>query len=104
MVAWGAALKVVMIALLGASLCGFWIATLFWAYGAGAQAAAKQKMRQYGIHDGMLPLYRRAAKLINRLAQLTDLDGALAGDQLSPDTRKLVTDWVTDYKKEIEKP
>lgn len=97
-------MKVFSYVLLGMGFCGLWIGTLAWAFNFGVKTAAKQKMRKYGIHAGMLPLYRRAVKLINRLAQLTDLDGVMAGDQLSPDTRKLVTDWVADYKKEIEKP
>lgn len=88
---------------IGVCVCGLWIGTLVMAYGAGARAAARIKMREYGIHKSMQPLYRRAVKILNRLAALTDLDGTMAGDQLSPETRQLVTEWVNDYKREISK-
>lgn len=96
-------MKYLLYVVIGIAVCSGWALTLAAAFSAGASSAAKLKMREFGIHRNMLPLYRRAVKLLNRLAALTDLDGAMAGDQLSPETRQLVTEWVTDYKREISK-
>jgi hypothetical protein len=48
-------------------------------------------------------LYRRAAKLLNRLVNVTELEGEFSGDVVTSETRKLITDWLADYKKEIKK-
>lgn len=96
-------MKILLLVLLGAAVCAAWISSLFFAFGAGAKAAAKREMRRLGMTKAKVDLFRRAMKLINRLAQITDLEGAMAGDQLSPETTKLVTDLVADYKREISK-
>jgi hypothetical protein len=103
-VAWGAALKVVIWVVVGAVLCGGYLLTALGAFGAGVKSAGKTEMKRLGMTKEKVDLFRRSARIINRLAQITDLDGVMAGDQLSPATRKLVSEWIADYKREIEKP
>jgi hypothetical protein len=88
---------------LGVGVCGIWIFTLAMAYGAGVKHATAAALKTAGFTRDHAKLYGRSAKILNRLAALTDLDGAMAGDQLSPESRQLVTDWVRDYKGEITK-
>jgi flagellar basal body-associated protein FliL len=48
-------------------------------------------------------LYKEAARILNRLVTVTDLDGDFAADIVSPTTRKVIDQWLVDYRKEIEK-
>lgn len=48
-------------------------------------------------------LYKQAAGILNRLVNITDLDGDFAQDVISPATRKTIDDWLVAYRKEIEK-
>lgn len=61
------------------------------------------RLRDLGLHRKSAELYGRAVKILNRLLALSDLDGALAGDVVSPETRELVIDWLTEHKREISK-
>jgi hypothetical protein len=60
-------------------------------------------LREAGLSKDMAKLYGRAAKLLNRLEQTTDLDGAYAGDVLSAETKRLVSEWIADYRSQINK-
>ncbi len=84
---------------IAAALAGAWGAGKLAGYSHGYNT----RIRELGLTRGSAGLYQRAAKLLNRLAQLTDLDGAMAGDNLSPETKAQVTEWVADYKREISK-
>lgn len=70
----------------------------------GTRVAATGVLREYGFTRQSARLYTRAAKLLNRLIRITELDGDFAADILSPATRKDVEQWIDDYKKEINKP
>lgn len=50
--------------------------------------------------DADVALYRRAARLLSRMVNATNLDD-LTGDLLSPGTLKDVEAWLNDYKKEL---
>ncbi len=69
----------------------------------GLRRSYTRQLRTLGLTRGSAGLYTRAAKLLNRLAALTDMDGMLAGDSLSPETRRQVTAWLDDYRREISK-
>lgn len=56
-------------------------------------------LRQAGISKEALNLYGRAVRIFRRLSGLAALDGELSGDSLSPESRKLITDWLDDYRK-----
>lgn len=71
--------------------------------GFGLKLDMKTVMREAGFSKESAKLYGRAAKLLRRLEQTTDLDGAYAGDVLSDDTKRLVTEWLADYRKQIKK-
>lgn len=62
-----------------------------------------EALRDAGLSKESAKLYGRAAKILNRLEQTTDLDGAYAGDVLSDETKTLVTEWMADYRKKISK-
>lgn len=47
-------------------------------------------------------LYRDAAKILNRLVNVTDLNN-ITDDQLTPETRDTINAWLTDYKKALKK-
>jgi FlaG/FlaF family flagellin (archaellin) len=79
------------------------VATWVLGYVLGARAAVNDRLAQLGMTRSGAVLYRRATKILNRLAQITDLDGQMAGDSLSPETQKQVTEWLADYRKEINK-
>lgn len=96
-------MKYLLYVAIGIAGCVGWVITLAAAYSAGVKIAIDRALKKAGYTRASFALFNRAAKLLNRLAALTDLDGAMAGDQLSPETRQLVTDWVTDYKREISK-
>ncbi len=97
----GDRVRVVIFIVVGVLLCGAFVSVGVLAFGAGVRSAAKDALRKFGLTREHVKLYHRAGKLLNRLAAVTDLDGAYAGDNLSPETKKLVTDWVDDYKREI---
>lgn len=48
-------------------------------------------------------LYRDAAKILNRLVNLTDISGVIPDDVVSPETRKQIEGWLADYRKELDK-
>lgn len=62
----------------------------------------KKKERSL-MTDADVALYRRSARLLNRLINVTDLEGDLSGDIISPGTRKDIEAWLGDYKKELNK-
>jgi hypothetical protein len=43
--------------------------------------------------------YCRAARIIRRLHGLTELDGEMSADMLSPESKRLVDEWVRDYRR-----
>lgn len=96
-------MKYLLYVVIGIGVCAGWGLSLAMAYGAGVKQAAAAALKKAGFTRDHAKLYGRSAKILNRLAALTDLDGAMAGDQLSPESKQLVTDWVRDYKGEINK-
>lgn len=67
------------------------------------RAEVDKKLRELGWTRETAKLASRARKILVRLAQVTDLDGLRAGDNLSPETKSLINQWVADYRKEINK-
>jgi hypothetical protein len=70
--------------------------------GVSLKAAVRKAMRDAGFTKDSIRLYGRAVKILRRLDGLTDLDGDLAGDILSPTTRKQVSEWLADYRKGLD--
>ncbi len=93
-------MKVLLPMLLGAVGLGgaFWLG---WATARSADFT--EALRRAGISKESAKLYVRAGKILNRLAQVTDLDGAYAGDVLSEETRRQVTEWVAAYREQVNK-
>lgn len=60
-----------------------------------------KRLQELGLDRQTVMLYSRARRLLTRLQQETDLSGAMAGDVLSPETKKLVDDWLTDHRKKV---
>lgn len=69
----------------------------------GMKVKLREALRDAGLNKDTAKLYGRASRLLNRLDQTTDLDGALAGDVLSEETKKLIGEWLADYRKQIKK-
>lgn len=69
----------------------------------GMRRNYSNRLRDLGLNRRSAELYASAAKILNRLAQLGDLDGVLAGDVLSPETRQTVNEWLTAHRREITK-
>lgn len=65
---------------------------------AATRASERSKMTNTDVK-----LYRQAAKLLNRMVNVTELDGDIAADIVSPTTRKQIDEWLTTYRKEIDK-
>lgn len=83
------------------------VGSLVLAYGAGVAVGAARnytnRLRDMGLNRRSGELYARAVKILNRLAAVNDLDGVMAGDSLSPETRRQVNDWLTEHRREISK-
>lgn len=71
--------------------------------GFGLKLDMSKVMREAGFSKDSAKLYGRASKILRRLEQTTDLDGAYAGDVLSEETQRLVKEWLADYRKQIKK-
>ena len=81
---------VALLCLLGGFLLG--LAT-------GFKLEFKTALREAGVSRDAANLYGRAVRIFRRLAGLAALDGELSGDALSDESRKLITDWLDDYRK-----
>lgn len=88
-----------LIVVVGAVLLG---GAFFLGLAAAMKANVAEALQKAGINKDTAKLYGRAVRILNRLAQITDLDGAYAGDVLSDETKKQVTEWVADYRKHID--
>lgn len=62
----------------------------------------KEKERSK-MTDADVKLYRTGAAILNRLVNVTDLQGDFGPDVLSPKTREQVEEWLAKYKKELDK-
>ncbi|MBF9135348.1 hypothetical protein I0C86_41595 [Plantactinospora sp. S1510] len=83
-------------------VCVLCVATgCFVGYMTGRTAEVRAHMRRYGITPKSSRLLTSAAKILNRLVTVTDLDGDLAADLLSPGSRRQVDTWLAEYRKEI---
>lgn len=71
--------------------------------GLGLNVQLKNAFRDVGLNKDTAKLYGRAAKILRRLDAMTDLDGTFSGDVLSDETKRLVTEWLADYRKQIKK-
>lgn len=93
-----------MVILLGGLvLAAILIGTFYAGLVVGAIAQARRGLRELGFTKESAKLYHRAAKILNRLVNVTELDGDFAADILSEETKKIINGWVADYRKEIEK-
>lgn len=70
---------------------------------AARAANNRDALRAAGLSKNSAALYRRAARIIRRLDGITDFDGDVAADILSPETKAQVAAWVADYRKELSK-
>ncbi len=83
------------------------LALLVASFAAGRVSAANEIQRKVDERAGMTRnsarLLSRAIKLLRRLDATTDLDGMYAGDVLSPETKKQVSEWLADYRKGLDR-
>lgn len=68
-----------------------------------AWLASREKKPRKVLTNHDVKLYREAAKILNRLVNVTDLSGAIPEDIVSPTTRKQIEDWLANYRKELDK-
>jgi hypothetical protein len=60
-------------------------------------------VRETGLGNvATVQLYGRAVKIVRRLHGLTELDGEMSADILSPQSKRLVDEWVRDYRKALD--
>jgi hypothetical protein len=84
-----------------------WTGSLIWVRTATATALTSKevesvwKAARLTKEDAVL--YRKAAKILNRLVNVTDLEGDIAADIVSPTTQRQIEVWLIDYKKELDK-
>lgn len=64
--------------------------------------AMKHVLRDMGVTAESVALFARAVKILRRLDGLTELDGQLSVDMLSPESKKLVSEWLADYRKSLD--
>ncbi len=88
---------------LGLSVVGALVASYLVGLSVGVRRNYTGKLRNMGLNRRSGELYARAAKILNRLAAVTDLDGVMAGDNLSPETKRQVEAWLADHRREIRK-
>ncbi|PZG06087.1 hypothetical protein C1I95_32320 [Micromonospora craterilacus] len=67
----------------------------------GSAHGVDERLRAAGITRRSGQLLTEAGQILNRLVTVTDLDGDLAADILSPASRKRIDAWLSDYRKEI---
>ncbi len=83
------------------------VGALILAFGTGAVVSARtinaKYLKEFGLTRESAALYGRAARILRRLHGVTELDGDLAADLLSTETKKLVDDWLADYRKQLER-
>lgn len=77
------------------------------AYVVAIKAATKAEIgklvRETGLGNmATVQLYGRAVKIVRRLHGLTELDGEMSADILSPASKRLVDEWVRDYRKALD--
>ncbi len=99
----GNSMKVALATVIGLMAVGSLVGAYLLGQAVGLRRNYDNRLRDLGLHRRSAALYARAVKILNRLAALTDLDGQLAGDILSPDTKQQVSDWLTDHRREIDK-
>ncbi len=71
--------------------------------GIGLRRSWNARLHKLGLNSRSAVLHARAIKILMRLDQLTDLDGLIAGDRLSPETKDMVAKWATDYRLGVSK-
>lgn len=83
------------------------VGALVFAFGAGAVVSARainaKYLKEFGLTKESAKLYLRASRILRRLHGVIELDGDLAADLLSPATKKLVDEWLADYRKQLER-
>lgn len=83
------------------------VGTLMLAFGSGAIVASRlattQHLKTFGLTTESARLYQRAARILDRMQRVTQFDGDLCADILSPTTKTLVAEWLADYRKQIER-
>jgi hypothetical protein len=95
--------KVAFAIVIGLVTMGSLMAAYLIGVAVGMRRNYRNRLRDLGLNPRSAELHARAVKILNRLAALTDMDGALAGDTLSPETKRQVNDWLTDHRREIDR-
>ncbi len=88
---------------LGLAVVGALVASYLAGHTVGMRRNFDNRLRDMGLNRRSGALYSRAAKILNRLAAVTDLDGVMSGDNLSPETQRQVSAWLADHRREISK-
>lgn len=91
-------MKVTVAIIIALIAVGALVAAYFGGLAVGMRRNYRAKLHKLGLNPRSAVLYARAVKILMRLNQLTDLDGLIAGDRLSPQTKEMVDKWATDYR------
>lgn len=85
---------IVCLFILLAFLCGF---------GLGTRESMRTELRGLGFSVESSKLYHQAAKLLNSLVTITDLDGPMGEDVISDPTRARIIAWLSEYRRVVKK-
>ncbi len=88
----------IVVAVVVSMLSGF-LGGLAW----GIKIQFRDALLKAGLSRDAGKLYGRAVRIFRRQAGLMLIDSELTGDVLSPESRKLVLDWLADYRRLAEK-
>ncbi len=69
----------------------------------GVRITTTAELGRLGFTADSAKLYKRASRILSRMHTVTELDGDLAADILSPRSRELIGEWLADYRKQIER-
>jgi hypothetical protein len=83
------------------------VGALMFTFAAGAiiagRATTTQHLKAFGLTKESAKLYQRAARILDRMQRVTEFDKDLSADILSDTTKRLVAEWLADYRKQIER-
>lgn len=78
------------------------VASFRWGVRMAAEKDVRSGLRPLRLTKTDALLYRKAAGILNRLINVTDLEGDLAADIVSTKTREQIEGWLSQYKKELD--
>ena len=81
----------------------FVMLAFFIGIGMGARETTRDELKKLGFTVESAKLYHQAAKLLNSLITITDLDGPMGEDLISDPTRERIKLWLAEYRRVAKK-